>query len=437
MGRLWKALGALALVLPVLYHYATLAPREESRGRTVVRYMAWGYPSQLNTERDLVRTFESLPENKDIKVDFIMAPMSSYYDKLQMMFASKTGPDVVRINADHFYAYQDRGYLRPLTSLMAADPGYSDDDFWPAALRDKSVDGVRYAVGVLFTTTLVYYNKTIFERMGVKDPWERYNEGHWTWADFLDAARATTIYDEAGRPVQYGTSQMGGIYNVMDVVGGQGGRIISDDRRTSLVNSPKVVDCIQWLYDLSHRYRVAPTPQQSAMSVFSFESGKLAMFIGSSGASPVLRDSITQFDWDIAPAPEGPSGVSAGYVAHLLVMNADTRVPDAAWRFMTFMISPTAETLLGCKLRRCIPTRKAIALSDEYLQAHETPYNTQSFIARIDAPQPPTAYSDKWAEWSAVWAANLDRIFYADVPPQQAMDDAAVKINAILQGRDY
>ncbi len=437
MGRLWKTLGALALVLPVAYHYFTFAPREGARGRTVVRYMAWGYPSQLKTEAELVRTFESLPENKDIKVDFIMAPMSSYYDKLQMMFASKTGPDVVRVNPDHFYAYQQLGYLHPLSGLMNADPDYHAEDFWPAALRGMDVDGDRYGVGVLFTTTLVYYNKTIFRKMGVKDPWERYQEGHWTWDDFLDAARATTIYDESGRPVQYGTSQLGSLTNVMNVVGGQGGKIVSDDGKTTLVNTPEVISAIEWLYDLTHKYKVAPTPQQGAMSVFSFESGKLAMMIDSSGESPTLRDSITQFEWDIAPSPEGSTGLSAGYGAHVLVMNKDTKVADAAWRFMSFMISPTAETLLGCRLRRCIPTRKAIALSDDYLHADRVPFNMSAFIARIEQPQPPVVYSAKWPEWSTVWGANLDRVFLADVPARQAMDDAAVKIDDILQGRDY
>ena len=382
MGRLLRILGFLALVLPVAYRFIPARAAEAASGKTVVRYMAWGYPSQLKTERELIDAFEALPENRDVDVEFVMAPMSSYYDKLQLMLASKTGPDVVRVNPDYFRAYLRLGYFRPLDDLMAGDPNYRLEDFWPSALRGLEYEGKRYGVGVLFTTTLVYYNRTVFRNAGVKDPWERYLEGRWAWEDFLDAARATTVRDGNGRAVLYGSGPIGNFYNIMNYVAGHGASIITPDARTSLVNCPAAVAATEWMNDLVWKWKVAPTPEQGALSVFSFESGRLAMEMDSSGESPRLRDAITKFEWDVAPGPAGPNGYRSGHNAHILVMASGTRVSEAAWRFMSFMVSPAAERLLGCRLRRCIPTRKAMALSDEYLSADRPPFNMRAFIAR-------------------------------------------------------
>lgn len=64
---------------------------------------AWGYPSQPATEQDLIEAFHEL--NPDVHVTFIMAPLRSYYDKLGIMFASGTAPDVVRVNNVQFPVY--------------------------------------------------------------------------------------------------------------------------------------------------------------------------------------------------------------------------------------------------------------------------------------------------------------------------------------------
>jgi multiple sugar transport system substrate-binding protein len=360
--------------------------------------------------------------------------MSSYYDKVQLMLASGTAPDIIRVNPDHFFSYVRLGFFRDLEPIMRSDPDYHPEDYFAVARDRAVVNGHHFGVGVLFTTTLCYYNKTLFDKAGVKDPWQRYEEGRWNWEDFLDAARKLTVFDEAGRPSQYGTDFRTNVEALAKMVLGNGGKFISDDGRKSLVNSPICVSTIQWVDDLVWKYRVAPTPSQAALSVFSFESGRIAMEIDASGESPRLREAIKSFEWDVAPLPGVSSATAPTHESHILVMNARTKVPEGAWRFMKFMTSPTAERMLGCQLRRCIPTRRDVAFSKEYLSADKPPFHTAAFLEGVDKPQPRIVYDPKWSEWTLEWRSHLDRALLNNEPAQKVMDEAAAKIDLILSG---
>jgi len=434
MGKVWKALSVVLLAAPIAWYFAGSIPAGNQSRKTVVRYMAWGYPAQLKTDRELIKVFESQPENSDIAVEFIMAPMQSYYDKVQLMLASGTAPDVIRVNPDHFASYVRLGFFKDLEPFMQADATYNPDDIFKVA-RDRALyKGHHYGVGVLFTTMLCYYNKTLFQKAGVKDPWQRYEEHKWDWDDFLEAAKSLTVYDSDGRPIQYGTNIRGGVDNLCKFILGRGGQLVSPDGKLSLVNSPIAVDCVSWMNDLVWKWHVSPTLTQSALSVFEFESGRIAMELDSSGESPRLRESITSFLWDVAPCPGTGNGRMPSHESHVLVMNAAAKEPEGAWRFMKFMTSPVAERILGCKLRRCIPTRRSVAFSEEYLSADRAPYNMRAFIAGVDDPQQQIVYDPKWSEWTLEWRAHLDELFLGTKSPRQAMDEAAANIDLILSG---
>jgi len=430
--KIWKALVILALVAPLAYRLSWRNPRKvDSSGKTIVRYMAWGYPSQLNTEQKLIDAFNAA--NPDLQVTFIMAPMFSYYDKVQLMLATGTGPDVLRTNPEHFKRYIRLGYFRDLEPFMAADPGYHAEDFFKISRDAALYNGRHHGIGILLTKTLIYYNKTLFDEAGIEDPWQRYRKGQWTWDDYLEVAKLLTKTDESGRPI-FGMSFPGNVYQAGTLIRAHGGDYLSPDGKKCLVNTPEAVDGVQWLKDLRWKWHVAPTPSQMALSVFSFESGRIAMELDSSGESPRLRDAIKDFRWDVAPCPRGDYDNGAGYGSHILVMNTGTKVPDAAWRFMRFMNGPEAETLLGVKLRRCIPSRRALAFSKEYLSADQSPFNMGAFVADIDAPQREFPYDERWLEWTDELTSHLDQVWLDLKPTKQVLDEAAVRVDMILNG---
>ena len=77
--------------------------------------MAWGNPEQMALEEKLCEQFGA--ENPDIEVKFFRVPGSAYLNKAIVMFASRTAPDVVRIDHYNFPDLVRKGYFLDLTRL--------------------------------------------------------------------------------------------------------------------------------------------------------------------------------------------------------------------------------------------------------------------------------------------------------------------------------
>ena len=63
--------------------------------RTIVQFSSWGSKSEIDILKPILKDFET--ENPDIKIDFMHIPQN-YFQKLHLLFASNTAPDVVFIN---------------------------------------------------------------------------------------------------------------------------------------------------------------------------------------------------------------------------------------------------------------------------------------------------------------------------------------------------
>ena len=83
------------------------------------------------------------------------------------------------------------------------------------------------------------------------------------------------------------------------------------------------------------------------------------------GTAVRYREVIKDFDWDTCPVPRRAATSATIVKGNQLVMCAETRHPNEAWKFMRFMTSVKTEELLCSKLRRCAPTHRKFASDPE------------------------------------------------------------------------
>ncbi|RYG29596.1 extracellular solute-binding protein, partial [bacterium] len=200
-------------------------------GKVCLRYMAWGNPEQLQVERDFVELFNR--QNPDLHVRFVTVPGSSYGQKMTTMLVSRTAPDVMRVDHYVFPSMQKKGFFTDMTGLAASDPGFKAADFYPTALQEGTVDGRLYGMNVLYGGILIYYNRDLFRKAGLEDPYELYKKGEWTWDRFRASAKAMTRFQN-GRAETFGTAVPGFPMNV-PVVQAFGGELLSPTADRSLV----------------------------------------------------------------------------------------------------------------------------------------------------------------------------------------------------------
>jgi multiple sugar transport system substrate-binding protein len=391
--------------------------------------MAWGNPEQMALEQTFCEEFNE--KNPDIHVKFVAVPQSAYVNKAVVMLASRTAPDLVRIDHYNFPNLVRKGFFFDLAPLAAKDPSFKFDDFFPLAMSEGSYQGGFYGLNQGFGAEIVYYNKTMVQQAGLEDPYELYQQGRWTWDRFREYAMAMTRKGPDGHVTQFGCAIPQFPMNV-PLIWAFGGDLLSPDGQRSRLGEPGAAQAFQFLADLIWIDHAAPTPAQDANSAFVFESGKLGMRLDWMGMAPRYRSAAQGFEWDICPIPKGPFGGTTIVKGNQLVVSKESAHPEAAWRFERFLTSKEIETKLYIDRRRNFPTRKDVAFSPEFLKTKLPPFNTKAYLQ--DAADSRSMPIDpRWSEWSRLVTNAQDDLFSGrERNAEVALKKAASNIDALL-----
>ena len=119
-------LAAIAAVL-VLWSFARVISRPFThtvdRGKTQITILHWGDKNEDKIVADLVRDFESLPENQDIRVQRInLGQAAAVNTKLQTMFAAGDAPDAFYLGFEKVLDFASKDLLADMDELIAKDP---------------------------------------------------------------------------------------------------------------------------------------------------------------------------------------------------------------------------------------------------------------------------------------------------------------------------
>jgi multiple sugar transport system substrate-binding protein len=434
---------ALLLTLIALFISACVQPAATTPGTTTggeaatadgpvrLNFVGWGGPAEIEVFTSLVESFNAA--NPDIVIEYNPIP-DDYVTKLKTMIAGGTPPDIAYIPDGDFSAFVPRGQLVNIQEFVNASTIIDPDGIWDSALLRYRYDsatlslgaGDLYALPKDIGPTVLFINKDLFEQAGV--PLPDLNVPL-TWDEIIEIGRQITVDANGRHPGDDGfdinTVEIFGVGDIWfeNAVYGNGGRVVSEDGRTFVGDTPETIVAIQFLSDLTHKYQVHPTSQQTAsMSMGQmFETGRVAMTTNGRWATTHYRNAL-DFDWDVLPNPVGPSGqVTAaeddctfggwsGSVGIGIIAGSNGAAnPEAAYRFIEFIAGPEGQTQQAA-LGFQIPNQKDLANNDVFLQPDQRPANSQVFIeaARCALPGPWTQtplygqwFDDLW--WQGVW----------------------------------
>jgi multiple sugar transport system substrate-binding protein len=394
--------------------------------------MAWGNPEQLALEEKLCNDFSR--ENPGIRVKFLRVPGSAYQNKMILMLASHTAPDIMRVDHYNFPSLVEKEYFLDLEPYAKADSQFHRSDYFPSAINECLYKGDLYALEVLFGGVILSYNKNLVRQAGLQDPFEVWKRGEWTWDKFREYAIKMTHRKPDGRYATFGTLVPPFPQSLIPVRQ-FGGEILDAEGDVALADGPAMKAWQMW-----HQFQAddhcAPTASQSANSAFSFESGKLGMEFSWIGTSVRYREVIKDFDWDICPVPKGPVSGATLLKGNQIVVSAETRHPKEAWKFIRFMTSERIERLLAGKLRRCAPTHVSYALSKDFLKSDVVPFNTLTFLDVLEHGKT-LPINSRWGEWTDAFNSPVDAwIAAGEGDGQAALREGETRANAVLHDEE-
>jgi multiple sugar transport system substrate-binding protein len=280
-------------------------------------------------------------------------PTGNFQEKLTASIAGGDPPDLAFIAASQYQVLAAQGQVAPLDDYMKRDGAFKKDDVYPVWFKGLQFKGQQYAMPFDPSVLLLYYNRSIFDRMQVPrlDPARPV-----TWEEVLELARRLTV-DQNGADSTRGAFDAGAVQQV-GITGStqyfwwflprqNGQEFYAPDLSEVTLNRPATRAALQWLVDLYGRFRAAvPSPVVRTTRPLSFENGGIAMWVWGLWGVPGARATLTD-DWDVVPLPtfRGRPRVGLGWASgNALVKTA--RNPDGGWQLAKYLAGPEAQAAM-------------------------------------------------------------------------------------------
>lgn len=362
------------------------APKDN---RTVVSFASWGSKSEIDILRPILSEFEK--ENPDIKVDFMHIPQN-YFQKIHLLFASNTPPDVIFINNLYLPIYANAGVLEPIGESVDLS------DYESNILKSLSWQGIVYAVPRDVSNLVIFYNKDLFDKYKVSYP----HEG-WTFEEFLKTAQKLTTDGVFG--ISFEEDSLFFLPYLMS----EGGGILSDDLTKVIIDSPKTEKGLKFYSDLRKKYHVAPMAEESASATMAqmFLQQKLAMHLTGRWLVPKYREEA-KFHWDVVEFPRGDAGSLVPLDSSGWAVAKGSKHKDEAFRLVNYLSSRNSiEKLTQSGL--IVPAREDVRNSKYFLDG-EQPEHADVFLKVIKTSKP-TPVSVNYKEITDKYNRTFEQMF--------------------------
>ncbi len=399
---------------------------------TTLTWAMWGSPEEIATHQAVADAF--MAEHPEIQIEIVSYPWSDYFTAMQTTWASgdvENIPDVLFLTPVLPYAAQ--GVLENLDPFIEAGD-YNLDDYWPALLEPAMYEGSIYGFPRDMSAEVLYYNKDIFDEVGIEYPTDE-----WTWDDLLAAAEALTVR-EGDQITRYGLAMEGGKYQLW--VGQNGGSILDDVRNPTacLLDQPEAVEAIEFFAGMMNdgiAMRDASLGQAGGDATV-MANGQAAMII--QNASRVSQFNAAGLNYDVAPVPIPPGGQrSASAVGAAWTMSAASDDKDAAWTFLSWLQSTDGGQRIYTASGEILPALRSTANSDVFLSSAEPPVNRQAFVTEAEnAKVGRIALIPEWNELNgSIINPVMQQIWVGEATPAEALPALCEQVNAFLADNGY
>jgi multiple sugar transport system substrate-binding protein len=412
----WLVAAGLILAMVAAWHVWRRAGRDREQGVELVLAVK-ASPEIRPVYQALIARFEE--RNPGITVKLLEIPGTVFYQKVLVMLAGRTPPDVMWMGQS-FGEYAERGAFLDVTDRIAAEVDTSD--YLPEVLKWYSFEGRQYGLPHAVDQALISYNRELFLEAGVPLPTD-----DWTMDQFLAAAKALTIdKDGDGRIDQYG------FYGRFppELFGAQ---MLANDGSRAMCNSPEMVDWLEFRIKCRDVWKISPSSEE-VKGAYSdeaalFNQRRVAILTQYSQGLKFMRERCTKVDWDIVGNPSNGKYRAHWASSAAILACADTRHPDEAWLLCKEFFSDHYQTVISSM---ALPPKVSVA--KQAIAANTTkPHNIAALLRGAPAlrPAPRIAHLSEYqqhfnqAEQKAMAKPQL-------ATPQEAMAEAATAIDRAI-----
>jgi len=331
---------------------ATEAPKAENEPVTLT---VWSWRTEdEKAYNEIFDVYEK--EHPNVTVEFVPFVATDYNNILATGLTGEGGPDVVQLRAyGGLQPLVEAGQLEPLDGKVK-----TLDNFTPSILKGATgiKDGHIYGVPFGIQAVAAYYNKGIFDKLGLSEPT--------TWDEFINVLE--TLKKEGYTPIAAPAKDTWMLPIIHDAVGAPryGGpefekKVLAGETDFT---DPNYVASIQLVKDLQPYMpeNVVGVGYQDARTLFITEMAP--MFIGGSFEVGYWRDQAPDMEIGIFRVPPAPDSVhdgplTPGWMDGSYGVNVNSDAKEEAIKLVEWMGTPEFGQMFTEKIKQLSPLPEA------------------------------------------------------------------------------
>jgi ABC-type glycerol-3-phosphate transport system substrate-binding protein len=356
-----------------------------------------------------------------------------YNDVLVPQLLTGTAPDVIHAWGSMIV---ERGELMADVGDEAKKRGFVPDDYVWTADRNAHYDaqGRLKGMPLIRAASGWVYNKTTFEKAGMKPPTEE-----WTWHDLTVAAKALTKAQDKEWGVLANPVAWNGGY--WEIIWAETGRM-RDGKRTTMSDGSGP-DAFQMYVDWIFKDKVSPDPGATRAMLTAdvtspFATGKLAMagvaLQDTSGLEGLIKN---RFEWSIMPTPKSPwtgrrAYNSSGEVVTFLEESKKRGTFESGVGYYFSILDDEMQQWIA-KNRPTLPQKKKFLSTPEFLAA--PPLNREQLAKNMTDKGEHLMFRGFFKgfdEWQLAIHREVSKAFTGEVPPKDALAAGCKAGDAVL-----
>lgn len=431
---------SIFLVLAMCLSFASFAAAEGKpfEGHSIV-LTGWGDSAEQAAVQNVVDKFSA---DTGCEVNYICIN-ENYDTKITAMIAAGETIDLAQMESGTIgYKLAEEGMYETLDSYLAKD-GMDINNFVSAAAYYDN-DGNIISYNGCIELMQLFYSKSAFDEAGLPYPSADPDQSY-SWEEFVDVAmkltkdaNGKTPYDEGFDPnniVRYGVN-MGCWWPIWgSFVKSNGGELV-DSNNAFALNQPAATEALQKMADLALVNHCMPTPtarEGMPGTDVALLTGTYAMVIDGQWLALTLAD--TGVDFDVAAVPHLANETVSVCTNGMMVIMKNSTEKDAAWLLYKYLNDPSYDITLFKNGNR-LPSEVKWLTEKEYLDQWceaGNPARPEGYTGIIkmlmnNSVAPFTGEIVNFPDMIDIVNVEMDEVMYGNKTAQQAMDDAAAKI---------
>lgn len=289
---------------------------------------------QMEAFQKIVDEFNASQEEVNVIVQ--AQPYNDFDEKVMQAVRNGEGPDIILDYPSTVMNYLEEGLVTDLSTYVSdAEIGIEgfEESLSPAVYQEATQfgEGGLYVMPVVTTGPVFFYNKTLYDDLGLKAPE--------TWDELVENCK---VIKEKNGMRGFGFDELEDGAQILLMQNNAG--YVDVDANKVTFNTEKAAEVFEWFAEQVNQDYFKLKPDDYFSTEFGAEA--IASFIGSAAGYTYVVDAVgDKFEFATAPLPQGGEiEWSPAWNRGAIVFKSDEDTERAAYLFLKYFVSPEVNT---------------------------------------------------------------------------------------------